>query len=467
MDLKKIIRESIYKVLLQERLSSVLYHFTSVNNLLSIIKEDRFILSTSYSGSSDDWGGKKKFFISFTRQRNGKIGYSRTNMVRISFNGDLLNQRFSGKAIDYWGDSMGKQHYFRKRKEGELIDRFQSDTESEDRLFYDDPVIDNISKYITRVDIFWNPDRKWCSSNNALVMLQELFKYNDIKTKLNIYIYDNEDEFNKQSQNVINDKIREMVLSKDVTNDNSYLYETNKLSTYQLANLFLFMVECEGINKIDKIKEFIGKTLKQYGLNEFINAIIKETIELFHRYHNINDFQFDDVLSTVNNKECYIKIARLIRDWMNKNGFNDIRDAKKQHSKVNVLAYDFQREVKCLVMKSGYRKTIILEPKKTSFWAVFPNERHWFIDDILNNIEGHGSKSDEHFKKYLQHLVRNDIPLFKMLEILDKMKISSNTKASILSDAKFEYINVTYNDMYNYSFLNEKERERFEKLFIA
>jgi hypothetical protein len=63
--------------------------------------------------------------------------------------------------------------------------------------------------------------------------------------------------------------------------------------------------------------------------------------------------------------------------------------------------------------------------------------------------------------------VRNDIPLFKMLEILDKMKISSNTKASILSDAKFEYINVTYNDMYNYSFLNEKERERFEKLFIA
>jgi hypothetical protein len=191
MDLKKIIRESIYKILLQERLSGILYHFTSVNNLLSIVKGDRFILSTSYSGSSDDWGGKKKFFISFTRQRNGNLGYSKTKMVRISFNGDLLNQRFSGKAIDYWGDSMGKQHYFRKRKEGELIDRFQADTESEDRLFYDDPVIDNISKYITRVDIFWDPNRKWCSSNNALVMLQELLKYNYLNTKLNIYIYDN------------------------------------------------------------------------------------------------------------------------------------------------------------------------------------------------------------------------------------------------------------------------------------
>jgi hypothetical protein len=152
---------------------------------------------------------------------------------------------------------------------------------------------------------------------------------------------------------------------------------------------------------------------------------------------------------------------------MYKNGFNTIKDAKKHYSRISTIAYDFQKVIRCLVMKSGYRKTIIMNPETVSFWSVFPNERHWFIDDILNNIEGHGSKSDEHFKKYLQHLVRNNIPLLKMLEILDRMRISSETKASIINDAKFEYVDLKYGDSYNYSFLSDKDEKEFEKLFMV
>ena len=107
------ITENQYKTLLNERLSSVLYHFTGLYELLEMIQDDAFYLNTSYRGASDDKHSTKKFYMCFTRQVNSRQGYSRGKPVRIEFDGDLLNQRFEGKPIDYWGDTMGKHQFFR------------------------------------------------------------------------------------------------------------------------------------------------------------------------------------------------------------------------------------------------------------------------------------------------------------------------------------------------------------------
>ena len=111
-----IINEKQYNILkkiIEESLSKKVYHFTTLSSVMDIINDDKFILSSSLFGDADNFNKNKKFFISLTRQRNGSIGYSKPYNVRICFDGDKLNNKFSGKAIDYWGDSMGKQEYYR------------------------------------------------------------------------------------------------------------------------------------------------------------------------------------------------------------------------------------------------------------------------------------------------------------------------------------------------------------------
>ena len=74
--LKKIqITENQYKTLLNEMLSSVLYHFTGFHELFEMIDDDAFYLNTSYRGASDDKHKTKKFYMCFTRQVNSRQGY--------------------------------------------------------------------------------------------------------------------------------------------------------------------------------------------------------------------------------------------------------------------------------------------------------------------------------------------------------------------------------------------------------
>lgn len=81
--LKRIIKltESQFRTLLNERLSSVLYHFCSLYQAYSIIKDNAFYLNTVYSKNglkpSDDMHNSKKFYMCFTRQVNSKQGFSR------------------------------------------------------------------------------------------------------------------------------------------------------------------------------------------------------------------------------------------------------------------------------------------------------------------------------------------------------------------------------------------------------
>lgn len=105
--INELIQEYLDKPIIRERVSSIVYHFTTVGAIWEIIKNNRIYLSSALETRSDDLDKNKKFFLSLTRQRNGNLGYSKSKPVRITLDGDMLNNNFKGGAFDYWGDSMG------------------------------------------------------------------------------------------------------------------------------------------------------------------------------------------------------------------------------------------------------------------------------------------------------------------------------------------------------------------------
>lgn len=182
-----------------ERLSSKLYHFTSLDGLFNIIENNWEFRLTSIDDEEDgSIHHSKKYFISFTRQKDYRIGFpaavynsaSEPIIIRIEFNGDLLNNNFEGYAVDYFKGA--KHNYFKQKK----VNKFQHDTESEDRLFTNKPIIERIDRYITRIDVL-------CLDEEELegwsVELSYLLRNCD-----RIYIYNNGNDFIRQNDNTIN-----------------------------------------------------------------------------------------------------------------------------------------------------------------------------------------------------------------------------------------------------------------------
>lgn len=131
-----------------ERLTSIVYHFTGTHNLINILKTDEFVTTSVLGSGADAQVNKGKFFFfSTTRSRNQGFINGDTKLV---LNGDLLNRKYSGVAMDYWG------HEFRKAGKRQ---------EMEDRIITDSATIPNATQYIMEIHILvgkysWIPPRK-------------------------------------------------------------------------------------------------------------------------------------------------------------------------------------------------------------------------------------------------------------------------------------------------------------------
>lgn len=133
--------KSFIKKLLREGLQRVEYHATSFSSVLSILKTNRLNLSSHLGGSADKFGDRF-FFLSLSRTGYPKLAYGQKgkSFARIVFNGDLLNNNFKSVPFDYWGTKGSR-------------DINDASFEYEDRILTDKPYIDNIFKYIDRIDI--------------------------------------------------------------------------------------------------------------------------------------------------------------------------------------------------------------------------------------------------------------------------------------------------------------------------
>lgn len=137
---------------LDEKISSVAYHYTTVQGFDGIITKNEFRLSDNvlpdedlapYAVNPD----KYKYYMSVARtripgySRISRETYMRSLPVRLEINGDKLNTKYKGKPFNYF-----------KAFTQNAIKRNEYD-EYEDRVYHTDPYIPNATSYIKRIDI--------------------------------------------------------------------------------------------------------------------------------------------------------------------------------------------------------------------------------------------------------------------------------------------------------------------------
>lgn len=460
--INRVLKESVNKFILNERLSSVLYHFTRIGGLYHILKSNSFKLKSSYGRMSDDMHKTKKFYLSCTRQRSGLLGYSRNLNVRITLDGDLLNQNYEGGSVDYWGVSMGKQSYYDKEKYNK-VDYYQPNTENEDRLFSDSPIIKNASKYIKRIDILLkNKD-----NNIRLNYLYHILRcgYSNI-----IYIYDNENDFNYQTDNIINSEILEKTKSYDsIPNDMRF----GGSISYSLSHMLSFFVLVDG--RYEYYKEYCAKLLRKYGLSDYISKVINN-INIHMNIDHLDSTLLDDIRTNGNN-DVYEKSFFMLRDFLRERGFMNISDAikfvKNRNIKNTWSSYDYDKTLSVFVFQPNgcsdrsWQNIVILHPDSTLFWSIneFQYAKKYFVEDIIRNVRSHKSIDNDKFYKYVQHMVKGKITVSEMLSFLSRLDTEEDDIINYLFSGSFKEINVNYNNIENYQYVNDTDKKELEEKF--
>lgn len=174
--------------ILQESISQRAYHFTC--NAYDIIKENRLHASSAIGSLADMDRNKHRFyFVSLTR--SGIDGYN-SGTQKIVLSGEKLNQKYKGSPVDYWAWSRDT-----KDKQGTLT-IMRSGMEKEDRMFLDQPFIDNIRKYIIEIhDCLGGYDGKYREVDlHKSAMLKSICDQCNIP----IFLYLTRDDFLKEKK---------------------------------------------------------------------------------------------------------------------------------------------------------------------------------------------------------------------------------------------------------------------------
>ncbi len=163
---------------IDEGISPILYHSTRVGNLRSILKTDNFRLTPDLGTQSDKELGHntRVYYLSTTRHKLGGYGLIvGSGSTVLVLDGVKLNQRYTGKPVDYWGAE------FRKVAPDKA--------EAEDRIYSNKRTIPNATSYIKEVHMFIDierPDKRIAVIRNWRGVLIELKKKG-----IPYWIYDN------------------------------------------------------------------------------------------------------------------------------------------------------------------------------------------------------------------------------------------------------------------------------------
>ena len=279
--------------LITENLSDIVWHYT--DHPLSILKSNKFSLSTE-TGSDVTKGGKA-FFMSTARSKLGSYSESPSGVI-FKLDGRKLNQKYKGRPYDYWGGAGLKN-----REEGK--------SEMEDRLYSDDPIIENADSYILEIQC-WISERQKNVKDNE-VRLDRLKKIEDIAKSKNITIkfFDGYENFiqNKDAKSSITDlvDISEIELPekykprrysdsqiKDFLNFILLLKDSKGLYRYYdsgrvLENIYHNEFKRNHSKKAIYVKTLIAKLLKKLKIKS-IDDLIKLRIE---QYNYINRYESD------------------------------------------------------------------------------------------------------------------------------------------------------------------------------
>ena len=519
--LNNLIKESLDKFLMKEALSSKVYHFTSIKSAFNILKTNEMFCQSSLATSADDYSDKYKFYVSFTRVKSPKEGfgynsYKRKSFARIEFDGDKLNNNFNGRPVDYWNnDSLTNKRKYMKdvtnqkayryvpydgndnvdakdmdgvykydfkypREDSPLYARFDGKiykkeqiipddiqhhvfNEIEDRIQTNKPIIENINKYITRVDILIDRD----SENKDDIVYARNLSFSKW-----VFVYDNMNDFIMQSENTVNKEIQ------DDDSIESRIDLRNTLSTIgqsyyiELLSSYLMLLT---INERDTNKKFklVSNILEDGNLGKYKRDVIKK-ISSYRWGVNIEDCITSLKVSAQNISKNPTRqgqeVLHFMTSSMRKLGYKSFRDMyikikegnSKKESKI-----DTESRRTFTILKTSYYKFDITDEKNVDFWYILDmkerlSDRYYFFENIIDEMVRNGLidkvRGGEYtFTKYCKNLAHKNITLEDIDSIFGKIGLTFQDL--------FEMYGITFSietkDLNYWDFLDERVNAPF------
>lgn len=230
---------------INEGLSDILYHFTKLSNLMSILRQNAFHASTNIGMSTDlEKSAGRFFFFSTTRSRGSSgsgAGFgSGARSVKIVLDGRKLGQRYKGVAVDYWNYSSKESDYANMN---DYIGTMKG-KEMEDRIVTDRPTIPNASKYILAIHIFHHRDHLLDRG-----ILDELMGYGK-QYGFPIYFYTDDKYYYAQDTRNAVDPYSTYKLSEMLIRILSFLVYDDDVNKAKILNYFKF--DEDQIAKLEK-----------------------------------------------------------------------------------------------------------------------------------------------------------------------------------------------------------------------
>lgn len=145
---------------INESANRVLFHFTTGDNMLSILQSDQLVASM-VAGTPTDLSKNQghPYMVSFSTSGSGKVGFGRSlpkwaGKVTIELDAGKLRNLGKIVQVDYWGSL--------RNSAKDMEDKTRYD-EQEERILLDKPQIDDISRYIIAIYYYIGDikDRQW------------------------------------------------------------------------------------------------------------------------------------------------------------------------------------------------------------------------------------------------------------------------------------------------------------------
>lgn len=355
----------INRNILNERLSSKVYHFTSYEVLKNIIETDSMFLQNSCSDKREG-RSNRIFYLSLSRIKSTRQGYALCGNlpVRIELDGNKLNQRYKGKAIDYFMGKINTGDY----QDGEGYDdlsgnRLDSDVfEYEDRLFSDKPIIDHIMNYIIRIDVVF-------TKNTSYLYIPIMKQIANID---NVFIYGNRHDFEAQNINTINDKFSSLKDSECGTYTNKEPYTTSSFIN-DITSMFVILTYGEYDNGTDAVN-FINRICDKYQIDENVKQQVIKVIESGFKFLTNSERietsikSLDELRSLISPsipRKIYEKLCKIFfYEYCKPNGFKNSREVWK-HKEDIALKYNKNYELYAdNKPKKNKPRTMIAEGKR-------------------------------------------------------------------------------------------------------
>ena len=340
----------------ESTITDVVFHRTSINALYSILKTGKILMSTSM-GTNADVYSKKPYFLSLSRTKFLKFGYSKNSNVTIELDGSQLKTKYKGKSIDYWQWDFSKMN---KSPGNDAKSRTDSD-EYEDRLFSNDPYLSNLDKYVKYFDIMipkdkdrWNED--WI---NSLTEYVDHIKGLDSPLLKKVRVFTSENDFNKGKNwiSIFDYKPVFEPTDKDWTKNDEYSREFDYRLFRKVIAILLIGNKDEKIIR-EEIQKFYNKFIKLGAVKlkndgeEEIKSIIW-SIKNLTQWGEDSDF-IQSAVSDIHNlgkssrkSEINYEILKLLSDEMIKYKVRNVKeliDAKRGVLKKETKDIDYSKK---------------------------------------------------------------------------------------------------------------------------